>query len=324
MIGEVIEMTEKMERYDAACKVILSQKVVLSRVLKECLEEFHSLSIEDIMNRCIEYTSESGEVGSSPMIWGLRTEDVSLSEGKTSGDIRFSATTLDGQKIIFDIEAQNAFPTTYSLSKRGTYYLGRMITEQRGREFEKSHYEKLKKVVLIWICLKPPRTWRNAITIYEMTQENVVGDIVLDPKEYDLITQIIIGLGEPKKPDAVGVLGLLDILFSHQLSVDEKKRLLQESYDVEMDDEFERGVEEVCNFSIAIKQEALEEGMEKGIEQGMKQGLEQGIEKGLEKGILNVNLLYRTLTAEKRLDDLQKAINDDGYMRKLLKEYSLA
>ena len=119
-----------------------------------------------------------------------------------------------------------------------------------------------------------------------------------------MITQIIIGLGDHTEPEITEVLRLLDMLFSNDISADEKKRIVRETYQIEMDNYLERGVEEMCNFSIAIKREALEEGRK--------------------SGALNVNSLYRLLASENRMNDLKKAIHDDAYMNELLNEYSLA
>ena len=58
---------------------------------------------------------------------------------------------------MIDVEAQNKFYPGYPLIMRAMYYSSRMISSQYGTEFEKSHYEKIRKVCSVWVCLHPPK-----------------------------------------------------------------------------------------------------------------------------------------------------------------------
>ena len=69
-------------------------------------------------------------------------------------DCLFRQDTLAGGiALIINVEAQNDFYPGYPLIKRGIYYCCRMISSQYGREFTGPHYEKIKKVYSIWICI---------------------------------------------------------------------------------------------------------------------------------------------------------------------------
>ena len=52
-----------------------------------------------------------------------------------------------------------------------------------------------------------------------------------------------------------------------------------------------------------------------------EEGFEEGIEKGIEEGISNVNMLYSWLLSQGRSSDIEKAINDPEYLKKLQNEY---
>ena len=54
---------------------------------------------------------------------------------------------------------------------------------------------------------------------------------------------------------------------------------------------------------------------ERGIQKGILQGISQGIEE--------INTLYHCLLADHRMDDIQKAIMDTDYQKKLLSEYGI-
>ena len=65
----------------------------------------------------------------------------------------------------------------YPWIKRGIYYCSRMIFSQYGTEFAESHYENIKKVYSIWICMNPPKSRENSITRYYIAKENLVGSV---------------------------------------------------------------------------------------------------------------------------------------------------
>ena len=74
-----------------------------------------------------------------------------------------------------------------------------------------------------------------------------------------------------------------------------------------------------------------ERGIKKGIAQGMvqgeargiKKGISQGISQGILQGIEEINALYHCLLADNRMEDIQKAIMDTDYQKKLLSEYGI-
>ena len=315
IINETLDTVSDMEKYDAACKMLLSQKVILAWILKHCIEEFRNFSADKIVKDFIEGDPQIDTEDSMPMIRGMNPENVDVKEGRITGDIRFFATTPQGKRWIIDVEAQRRFHPKYSLPKRGAYYLGRMISAQKGIEFTGSHYEQLKKTFVIWVCLEPPKMWNNVITGYDVSEYYISGEGSLQPEEYELMTQIIIGLGDPEDELAIGVLRLLDVMFSTHLHVEKKKQIMSSEFGIAMTEELEEGVKEMCNFSEAI----LERGMKEGIERGIEQGIEQGIVKGESR----LNALNEKLVSDGRMDDLFRAIKDEWFRQRLYEEYGL-
>lgn len=95
------------------------------------------------------------------------SQDTSLTEGSSVYDIRFRALAPSSDELIqmiINVEAHNEFYPGYPLVKRGIYYCGRLLTSQNGTEFVHSEYQKIKKVVSIWVCMAPPKSRRNTIT----------------------------------------------------------------------------------------------------------------------------------------------------------------
>jgi len=300
MISNALDTVAFMEKYDAACKMLLSQKVVLAWILKHCMDEFQNFSVDEIMSDFIEGEAQVDATEVMPVIRGMNPENTDVKEGRITGDIRFFTNTPQGTRWIVDVEAQRRFRPQYSLTKRGTYYLGRMISAQKGTEFTDSHYEKLKKTFVIWICLEPPKAWNNVVTGYDISEYSILGEGSLPPEEYELMSQIIIGLGDPEAESATGVLRLLDVMFSEHLDVERKKQIMSSEFGISMTKELEEGVSEMCNFSEAI------------LERGMKRGIEQGMEK--------INSLYQFLIMNGRMADVSRAIQDKEYRDHLLEE----
>ena len=267
--------TEK-EQYDAACKRLLAEKIILAWIMKNTIKEYASYSVQEIANQYIEGTPQIGEVPvlpdeTNPRISGTGVEDTTITEGTITYDIRFMAILpQNGElvRMIINLEAQNDFYPGYPLIKRALYYCSRMISAQYGTEFTKSHYEKIKKVYSIWICMNPPENRKNSITKYSITEQNLVGDVKEPHENYDLITAIMICLGDDSDNEPDSLLRLLDILLSSDRNVNEKKRLLENDFQISMTEHLERGVSEMCNLSKGIEEKGIQKGIEQGIEQG--------------------------------------------------------
>ena len=251
-------------RYDKACKNLLSSIQILARILKYCVPEFKDCDIKDIEEKYIEgepivskrevHQDEQGE-----FIQGMDTEDSSMTEGTVYFDILFYVILPDSGKrvrMIINVEAQNKFDPGYPLIKRGVYYGSRMISSQYGTVFEKSHYEKIEKVYSIWICPDPPAERKNTIVKYSITEESVVGEVSEKPENYDLMTVIQICTGGADGKNYEGVIKMLDVLLSSEINPGEKKRVLQEEFDVSMTQEMESEAESMCNLSQGVEDRA--------------------------------------------------------------------
>lgn len=257
--------------YDSACKRLLANKVILAWIMKSCLEEYANCSIQEIMEQYIEGEPDIGQVPVnmdekvlSEQIETASVEDNSVYEGTVSYDIRFYANTPgtgERNRLIINIEAQNDFYPGYPIVKRGIYYCSRMISSQYGVEFTESHYDRIKKVYSIWICMNPPKYRRNSINRYFIKEEKLIGDVSERKENYDLITTVMICLGESYDKNSLGVLRLLEVLLSSERGVEEKKEILQKDFSIEMTKTIEREVSIMCNLSKGVE----EKGVEKGI-----------------------------------------------------------
>ena len=318
-MAQGLHSTDDSAGYDAACKRVLSEKAILARIMKACLAEYRDCPVRDIEEKYIEGQPQVSSVPVLPdeegsVISGLDTEDKSVHEGTVTYDIRFRAIAPDSGELIgliVNVEAQNDFYPGYPLTKRGIYYCCRMISSQYGREFTGSHYEKLKKVYSIWICMNPPRNRENTITRYRLTEEHLVGKAVELVQNYDLLSIVMLCLGGPDSENYDGVLRMLDVLLSHETSEAEKRWILQDDYDMESE------VSVMCNLSKGV--------MEKSWKKGMAEGREKGRAEGLEKGILSsIKSLMETMswTLDQAMTALKVPEAEQQIYRSLLEKQS--
>ena len=202
------------------------------------------------------------------VISGMDTEDKSVREGTVYYDIRFRAIVPGtGERIglIINVEAQNDFYPGYPIIMRSIYYYCRMISSQHGREFTGSHYEKIKKVYSIWICMNPPQYRENTITRYRLVEEHLIGETKGPVKNYDLLSIIMLCLGGPNRANYDGVIRMLDVLLSNETSEAEKRKILQDDYDIQMTQTMEQEVSVMCNLSKGVRGKGVAEGMTNGI-----------------------------------------------------------
>ena len=272
------EAEEQKRQYDAACKNVLSEKGIIANILQDCVGEFQTCSIDEIVNRCIEGQPETGTVlvepnGGISRITSQQVEDKSEREGTVFYDIRFTAVApSDGKpiRLIINIEAQNNFHPGYPLLKRAIYYCSRMISSQYGTVFTKSHYEKIEKVYSIWICTMPTKKWAYTITRYRMREENLVGQTQAPREDYDLLTPILVCLGSKQYTELKGLLRMLNLVLLDNVSPEGKTKTLKEEFHVQVTPHLEKGVAEMCNLSEGIEKRGEARGQARGDERRMK------------------------------------------------------
>lgn len=245
------------------------RKIYLRKIL--VLLEKYIEGEPQIANTAVNPDEESGH--GREQIRGIRNEDSTIQEGTVTFDIRFYAVLpKSGEMVglIINVEAQNDFYPRYPIIKRGIYYCSRMISSQYGVEFTGAHYEKIKKVYSIWVCADPPKYRQNTVTRYVVSEENLIGKVKEKKENYDLLTAVMICLGDPEDDNYGGILRLLDILLSSEKNTEEKKRILQEDFDIKMTKELESGVADVCNLSKGVEEKGIAIGIEQGTLQAIK------------------------------------------------------
>ena len=263
--SKMIDTVRQEAQYDACVKKLLSEKIILAWILKECVSEFRNYSISRIIKDCIEneptvsvtavdqdeldYSEDSAYNDS--IIEGMNVEDTSIKEGSVYYDIRFSAIVPDTKEpvqLIINIEAQKDDKTGYPIIKRAVYYVSRMISAQKNTIFFKSHYEKIRKVYSIWIQMNVDEKKSNTITRYRITEEQVIGNVPEDESNYDLLTVMMLRLGSAEQAVDKPILKPKD-----------KKMILEKDFNIPMSMSISKEANVMCNLGEGIREKAFEQ-----------------------------------------------------------------
>lgn len=315
-IAQTIDIAADKAKYDECAKKLLTYHSVIAWILKCCTKEFSQYSIPFIIDNCLKDKSEISQkavhqdqldrdkrLDGDLQIDGRNTEANSIKDQTVYYDIRFKVCLPENDEtiqLIINLEIQLNDTPGYPLVMRGFYYCARMISEQYGTVFTNEHYEKLQKVYSIWICPDPAKKRRNGIFKYHTVQETICGTPYAAPSNYDLMEVIILNLGDADKQNNLEILNLLNTLFSSSMSPEEKKKKLNDDFNIAMTTEFEREVQNMCNLSEAL------------VDQGIQQG-----EDSFAQLIQKLFMLGRT-------DDIKRAAEDKEYRHILMEEFSIS
>lgn len=299
-ISRKLSIADLKAAYDENAKWIFSEKIILAHLLHYTLPEYRGMTPDEVLllidgdPQISKISVNPGETN-VPEITGDNTENTVPGEGSVTFDIRFHS-WLPGKKayikLLIDVEEQNDYFPGYDIVTRGIFYTARMISSQLGTEFTDSDYNNIKKVYSIWICKSVPKYAENTITEYSMTQKNIVGSFPIGKSRYDLQSVIVIGLSETLADSTMEnkIQRLLGTILSDKLSVEEKKRILENEYQIQMTPNMTRRAQHMCNLSDGIEQR----GIQKGIEKGMRKGSIMG-EISIVRNMMRKNLDIHTI-----------------------------
>ena len=286
-IKKSISATDKDAQYDEKAKNLLGHKIILAHILVKTIGEFKGMNPKDV----VQYIEGEPYISTVPVdagstnvekeqdgekVIGLNTENSELNEGLVRFDIIFYVRMKDGlSQVIVNIEAQKAEPSAYDIINRAVFYVSRMISSQKGREFIKSNYNDIKRVYSIWVCMNMSQNCMNYI---HFTQESVVGTYHWKG-DIDLANIVLIGLAEdlPEKEEKYELHRLLGALLSAKLDVNTKLDIIGNEFDIPLESNIRKDVNDMCNLSQGIKEQAYAEGTENGIVKGVAIGKREGI-----------------------------------------------
>lgn len=273
-LANAVIASDGKAKYDDKVKEILSDKQILSWILRDSVEEFKGMTIDRIIP-CIEGEPEVSTVPVYPgltkeAVSGSRNENTVPNEGTVTYDIRFHVMTpqKNRMKILINVEAQKDYYPGYDLVTRAIFYCARMLSAQLDTEFSDSDYDEIKKVCSIWICMDSPNYVANTITRYAIQPEHLYGNFK-GKARYDLLSAVMICLAkEGNEGNGSKLHGMLETLLSDTITAEDKLTALNRDYGIETSKKLKTEVWEMCNLSDRIEERTYEQVAIKMIRNG--------------------------------------------------------
>ena len=288
-IANAVNAAGDKAQYDTRVKRLLAQKSILAHILVKTVDEFKGMKPEDV----VKYIEGEPSISVVPVepglanmektdaagqrIVGLNTENAEINEGLVRFDIIFyiRMPSVDDTKnglsqIIVNIEAQKDEPTEYKILNRAIFYVSRLISSQKERDFVNTNYDDIKQVFSIWICMNMDD---NSLSHIHLTK-----DEMLKPCNWkgnlDLLNIVLIGITNeiPEHDEKYEMHRLIGTLLSSELKEQEKLDIIEHEYNIPISQEFREDVRIMCNLSTGIEERATEKTSEKFILNMYKKG----------------------------------------------------
>lgn len=294
-LKSAVMATDRDAQYDNSAKRLIAHKIILARILVKTVEEFKGMDPLEVaaLIEGLPYISavpvEPGLTNAvhfqnGQRLVGFNTENQELNEGLVRFDIVFYVRMKDGlSQIIINVEAQKDEPSDYEILNRAVFYVSRLVSSQKERDFENSSYDDIKSVYSIWICMNMEE---NTMSHIHLTKEDLIGSYEWKGN-LDLLNIIMIGLAKelPEHDETYELHRLLGALLSRELTVDEKLDIIGKEYDIPLEENFRKDMSTMCNLSQGVKEEGIAIGRREGLEEGRREGHAELITKMYKNGL---------------------------------------
>ena len=294
-LKSAVMATDRDAQYDNSAKRLIAHKIILARILVKTVEEFKGMDPLEVaaLIEGLPYISavpvEPGLTNAvhfqnGQRLVGFNTENQELNEGLVRFDIVFYVRMKDGlSQIIINVEAQKDEPGEYEILNRAVFYVSRLISSQKERDFENSSYDDIKSVYSIWICMNMEE---NTMSHIHLTKEDLIGSYEWKGN-LDLLNIIMIGLAKelPEHDETYELHRLLGALLSRELTIDEKLDIIGNEYDIPLEENFRKDMSTMCNLSQGVKEEGIAIGRREGLEEGRREGHAELITKMYKNGL---------------------------------------
>lgn len=268
-ITNSVDASGEKAQYDSSAKRLLAQKSILAYILVNTVDEFRGMKPVDV-EKYIEGEPLVGTVPVEPgltnaektdaegqRVIGLNTESTEINEGLVRYDIIFYVRMKNGlSQIIVNIEAQKDQPKAYPILNRAIFYVSRLISAQKERDFVNSNYGDIKHVFSIFICMN--------MDFNSLSHIHMVKDEMLEPCDWegnlDLMNIVMIGVTNevPDRDEKYKLHRLIGALLSSRLKEQAKLDIIENEYKIPVSNDFRKEVNTMCNLAEGIEERAIE------------------------------------------------------------------
>ena len=266
-IKNAVSAADKDAQYDEKAKRLLGNKIILAYILVKTVDEFKGMNPKDV----VSYIEGEPFISVVPVepgltnveqekdgqrIVGLNTENAEINEGLIRFDIIFYVRMKDGiSQVIVNLEAQKDEPTGYHILNRAIFYVSRLVSSQKERDFVGINYNDIRRVFSIWVCMGMDE---NSMAYVHLAKDDLLGSYPWKGR-LDLLNIVLIGISNelPEHDEKYELHRLLSTLLSMELTVDEKLGIMETEYSIHADEKIREDVSAMCNLSQGIKDNTL-------------------------------------------------------------------
>ena len=267
-IKNAVSAADQDAQYDDKAKRLLGNKIILAHILVKTVDEFKGMNPKEV----VSYIEGEPLIGVVPVepgltnagkeengqrIVGMNTENAEINEGLVRFDIIFYVRMKDGiSQVIVNLEAQKDEPTSYHILNRAVFYVSRLVSSQKERDFVKTNYNDIKRVFSIWVCMNMDE---NSMDYVHLTDDKLLGSYPWKGG-LDLLNIVLIGIANelPEHDDKYELHRLLSTLLSAELTVDEKLGIIKTEYSIPVDEKLRKDMSAMCNLSQGIRENATD------------------------------------------------------------------
>ncbi len=164
-------------------------------------------------------------------------------------------------RVIVNLEAQKDEPAGYHILNRAVFYVSRLVSSQKERDFVKTNYNDIRRVFSIWVCMGMSE---NSMAYVHLAKDDLIGSYPWKGR-LDLLNIVLIGISNelPEHDEKHELHRLLSTLLSMELTINEKLGIIKTEYNIPVDDKIREDVSAMCNLSQGIREKGRAEGEEK-------------------------------------------------------------
>ena len=286
-IKNAVSATDQDAQYDDKAKRLLGNKIILAYILVKTVDEFKGMNPKDVvyyiegepfisvvpvepgLTNVEKIPSNDGRLSldsreNGQRIVGINTENAEINEGLIRFDIIFYVRMKDGiSQVIVNVEAQKDEPSGYHILNRAVFYVSRLVSSQKERDFVGTNFNDIRRVFSIWVCMNMDE---NSMDYVHLTDDKLLGSYLWKGR-LDLLNIVLIGISNelPEHDEKYELHRLLSTLLSIELTVDEKLGIIEKEYSIVVDNRIREDVSAMCNLSQGIREKGRAEGEEKFI-----------------------------------------------------------
>lgn len=226
--------TTPQAHVDAASIRLLSDPVILAKLIKKYVAPFCDCTESEIVNNCLvgkPYLTYHGELGEELGYYGVECI-LKAPDSDELVDVR-----------IF-IDSHNVYTFDYSFSRgmQGSDKID-LATEEPVYIGDLDHAQ-----YSLWICIDPMEVEENTVARAMALHYCPSDDQESMERIGNLNRMILINLGSPEHGHYAGALKMLDLMLRDPMNLEEKCALLKEEYHLELTDDQKKDLEFIRAF----------------------------------------------------------------------------